>query len=67
MEPDQNELGPYALGLLDFSAHRKQARRKGWDVSITTPVNNSADFCVSMANKSKKVSPHHIIYIETLY
>ncbi|XP_077294797.1 uncharacterized protein LOC143917202 isoform X1 [Arctopsyche grandis] len=61
MEPDQNELEPYALGLLDFSAHRKQARRKGWDVSTTSPVNNSVDFCVNMANKAKKAKPVVVI------
>ncbi|XP_077294800.1 protein MBD-R2-like isoform X3 [Arctopsyche grandis] len=45
----------------NFSAHRKQARRKGWDVSTTSPVNNSVDFCVNMANKAKKAKPVVVI------
>lgn len=40
MEADQAELEPYASGLLDFSAHRKQSRRKGWDVKTSKSIDN---------------------------
>jgi hypothetical protein len=40
-EEDFPELADHLNGLLDFSAHRKQARRCGWDSSSqTTPSVN---------------------------